>query len=215
MKSVHLKLTAEDGTEVGKIRGDFSDVDIGLLRNYARQLDRISDATLFVKGIPFITNMHWQAGSMMRFSCPAFTNQELHELLHVLRPVILSREPASFNNVMSLLGRAFQDKAFATHQKYIRHIFDDGELSMYMQVSLNDQKLLDDYLLRIWLNGTQYHTEQDKADAWTTLELALTAENAPAIVISQLNSRVKALFLLMADVALVIGQVGNDTEITL
>lgn len=205
MKTVCLKLTAEDGTQLTQIQGAFSDDVLKILQMYSGHMSRIREAGLIVRGMPFITRMEWQAGSMMKFTCPPFTNGELYELLHVLRPVILESEVASFKNVMALLGRTFKDRAFASHQKYIRRIFEDGELSMYMQFSLNDQKLLDDFLLRIWLNGTQYHTDQEKAEVWSKLEAGLTTETARAIVISQLHSRVKALFMLLHDVKLVIG----------
>lgn len=207
MKTVRLNLSAEDGSQVAEIEGAFSEVDLAMLRQYSGHLDRVRETGLIVRGMPFITNMNWQAGSMMKFICPPFTNGELYELLHVLRPVILDSEIASFQRVMALLGRAFKDKAFSGHQKYVRRIFEDGELSMYMQLSVNNQKLLDDFLLRVWLNGTQYHTDQEKAEAWAKLEATLTAENARAIVISQLHSRVKALFMLLRDVEMVIGPI--------
>jgi hypothetical protein len=208
MKTVHLKLAAEDGSSVAEIEGRFPEEDLKVLRMYSRHLARVRQAGLVVRGMPFITNMNWEAGSMMKFTCPPFADGELYELLHVLRPVVLATEIASFQKVMALLGRAFKDKAYAAHQKYVRRMFEDGELSMYMQFSVNNQKLLDDFLLRIWLNGTQYHTDQDKAEAWAKFEEAVTPENARAILISQLHSRVKSLFLLLHDVELVVGE--ND-----
>lgn len=205
MKIVRLKLTAEDGTFVAEIAGHFSDDDIKILQMYSGYMARVSQAALIVRGMPFITRMEWHAGSMMKFTCSSFTDAELYELLHVLRPLILESEVASFKNVMGLLGRGFKDKSFGGHQKYIRRIFEDGELSMYMQFTFNDQKILDNFLLHIWLNGTQYHTDQEKAEVWNKLETGFTSENARAIVISQLHSRVKALFMLQHDVELIIG----------
>jgi len=205
MKTVRLKLAGEEGAEVAKIEGRFSADDLALLRAYIAQMTRVRNTGLIVRGMPFISNMEWKAGSMMKFSCPPFTDGELYELLHVLRPAVLGNEAASFQNVMALLGRRFQDKAYAGHQKYIRRLFEDGELSMYMQFSIGDQKLLDQFLLHVWLNGTQYHTDEEKAAAWSHVERAVTPENARAIVISQLHSRVKALFMLLSEVELIVG----------
>lgn len=210
MKTVRLKLADEDGSPLGEIEGAFSDDDLRLLQIYRGHMARVREAGLITRGMPFISNIAWQAGSMMKFACPPFENGELYELLHVLRPVILESEAASFKNVMSLLGHAFKDKMFAGHQKYARRIFEDGELSMYMQFTFNDLKLLDNFLLRIWLNGTQYHTDQEKAEVWAKLETGLTTENARAIVISQLHSRVKGLFILLRDVDLIIGYVAVE-----
>ncbi len=126
MKTAFLKLIAEDGTQVARIEGAFSDGDLRILQMYAGLMARIREAGLIARGMPFITKMEWQPGSMMKFTCPPFTNGELYELLHVLRPVTLESEVASFKNVMAILGRAFKDKAFAAHQKYVRRIFKDG-----------------------------------------------------------------------------------------
>jgi hypothetical protein len=66
-------------------------------------------------------------------------------------------------------------------------------MSLYMQLTVNNQKLFSESLLKLWLNGTQYHTDEDKAQAWANLETSLGEPNAKAIVLSQLHSKVKAL----------------------
>lgn len=205
MKTVRLSLRNEDDSVAADVEGTFSEEDLSLLRQYARHMERVRATALIQRGMPFISNIEWHVGAPVTFTCPEYTNPELHELLHVLRPLILESEQASFHKVVGLLGRRFQDKTFAAQQKYFRRMFEDGELSMFMQVSLGGQPLLDDSLLRMWLNGTQYHTDADKAAAWEKLEAALTTDNARAIVISQLHSRAKALFLLEHTVNLIVG----------
>jgi hypothetical protein len=54
--------------------------------------------------------------------------------------------------------------------------------------------LFDDSTLKLWLYGEQYHTEEEKATAWKDLEISITAENARALVITQLQAKVKVLF---------------------
>jgi hypothetical protein len=205
MKTVRLKLRTKDDSVVAEIEGTFSPADLALLEQYAQHLQRVRDTTLLTRGMPSITNMSWNAGVPMTFACAQYSNAELYELLHVLRPVILESEAASFHKIQRLLGRAFRNKDYASHQKAIRRIFEDGELSLYMQVSIGGQPLLDDSLLKIWLNGTQYHTDAEKAAAWSSLEASLTTQNARAVVITQLQSRVKALMLLQHEVGFVLG----------
>jgi len=142
----------------------------------------------------------------MTFTCQPYTNAELYELLHVLRPVMLAEERASFERTLGLLGRRFKDKTFAQHQRSLKHIFEEGELSNYMQISVGDQKLLHNSVLRLWLNGTQYHTDQEKKDAWEKLEKSLNEDNARALAIELVHSRVKALFLLNHIVDLVLSK---------
>ncbi len=202
MKKVSFTLIGENGLLAEVVEAEFSDDDIVTLGEYMAQMGRVREAALIRRGMPFITNMEWNAGASMQFTCAEYSNGELYELLHVLRPLILESEAASFQKTLGLLGRRFQNRTYASHQKAVRRIFEDGELSLYMQVSVGGQKLLDQSMLHTWLNGTQYHTDAEKAADWKKLEASLTTENARAIVISQLHSRVKALFILEHEVGL-------------
>ncbi len=205
MKTVKLQLSDDTGSKFD-IEASFDAEDLALLASFRRFMRRIYDASLTKRGIPFVTNLNWEAGKGPTFTAPEFTNAELHELLHVLRPVILENEDASFQKVQALLGKKFKDKHFGEHLKALRHLFDHGELSRFMQISVGGQKLWDKSVLHTWLNGVQYHTDAEKAEAWQKLESTLTEDNARAVIISQIHSRVKALILLDHVVSLVLGE---------
>lgn len=203
LQNISLSLRNEEGHVVSIVEGAFSPDDLQMLNQYLVSMSRLRETALVKRGIPMISNMNWSSGNAMSFKCDEYSNAELYELLHVSRHLILESEPASFHKTLALLGRKFKDKTFASHQKYIRKMFEDGELSMYMQISIGGQNLLDESLLKTWLNGTQYHADTEKAAAWEQLESSLTTENARAIVSTQLHSRVKAMALLEHDVKLV------------
>jgi hypothetical protein len=154
--------------------------------------------------------MNWTAEGGIQIKCAPYENSELFELLHVLRPLILSEEIMSFEKIIALLRRRFASKKFSDYLRGIRNMFKDGELKAYMQITVGDQPLFDDSLLKIWLNGTQYHTDSEKAKAWKDIEASLGNENAKAIVMNQLNSKVKALFLLEHLVGLVCDKYANS-----
>jgi hypothetical protein len=166
---------------------------------------RVRGTALLKRGLPKITKMKWSCAGM-EFSCEPYTDSELFELLHVLRHVILSKETTSFEKVLALLGRRFKSREFGDHVKALRKLFKNGELSSYMKISFGGQSLFASSLLRMWLNGTQYHTDEKKAAAWAKLEWSLEAENARALVMNQLHSRVNALFLLEHIVNLVLSK---------
>lgn len=77
-----------------------------------------------------------------------------------------------------------------------------------MQISINNQPLLEDATLKLWLNGEQYHTDREKAEVWREIERGLTEENARALVITQLSSKVKALANLQYIAKLVLQREG-------
>jgi hypothetical protein len=203
LQNISLSLRNEEGHVVSIVKGEFTSDDFQMLNQYIASMSRLRETALVKRGIPMISNMSWSAGNAMSFTCDEYSNPELYELLHVSRHLILESEPASFHKTLALLGRKFADQTYKSHQKYIRKMFEDGELSMYMQISLGGQNLLDESLLKIWLNGTQYHGDTEKAAAWEQLESSLTTKNARAIVSTQLHSRVKAMALLEHDVKLI------------
>lgn len=195
MNNISLTLSDAEDKVAATVTGTFSEDDFVLIQKYVGAMARVRNTELLKQGLPAITNMKWSPVGM-EFSCEPYSDAQLFELLHVVRHVMLSQEPASFKKICALLGRRFADRNFGDHIKALRHLFENGELSSYMQISVGEQPLFDGSLLRMWLNGTQYHTDEEKALAWSKLEGSLTTENARALVMNQLHSRVKALFLL-------------------
>jgi hypothetical protein len=182
MKQIQLSLNDEVGQLVERITATFELGDLVLFRTFVELMSRVRTCTLLQRGMPAIGNIKWESGSNMTLTSGPYSDAELHELLHVLRPVILQTEASSFHNVAALLGRRFSNKNFGAHLKTLRAVFEHGELSMYMQISVGGQPLFDKSLLRLWLNGEQYHTDAEKAAAWHAIERTLNTENARALV---------------------------------
>lgn len=208
MLEVRLGLATKAGDPLETTTATFDETEIDLRRRYVEFVDRLRVTTLLQRGMPAITNMSWKLDEGMKWTCPPYENSELHELLHVLRPLILSKEATSFEHIAGLLGRKFDSDKFRRHLKLQRTIFEDGELRLYMQISLNDQPLLDDATLKLWLNGEQYHTDEEKAATWKEIEEGLTVENTRALVITQLQAKVKALFNVQYIASLILGKAG-------
>jgi hypothetical protein len=176
--------------------GQFSDQEMERLKSFVQFVARVRASTILQRGLPAITNMNWNANEGMKFSCPPVANAELYELLHVLRPLILQSEHCSFHNIASLFGARFESTLIRNQLKELRRFFEDGELSLYMQIRVGDTPLFSDRTLKLWLNSEEYHTDLDKAQAWKELEESLSIENTRALVISLIQSKVKALFRL-------------------
>jgi hypothetical protein len=206
MLEVRLGLRVEVDDPVETVSSSFNDSEIDILRRFSTFVDRVRETKLLQRGMPAITNIECKAGEEMKWTCPPYADAELHELLHVLRPLILSREVTSFERITGMLGKKFDSEKSRRHLKLQRTIFEDGELKLYMQISLNDHPLLDDATLKLWLNGEQYHTDDEKAATWREIEKALTVENTRALVITQLQAKVKALFNVQYIVSLILGK---------
>jgi hypothetical protein len=195
MKCLYLEVINEEGDVTDILKGKISDIELDLLNKYLRYLVRLKQCTLCQKGMPRITSITWSKNGAV-VEADEYKNSELFELLHLLRPLILKKEPASFSSVRAILSKAFKDKSFAKYLKSLQYMYDHGQLAAYMQWSVEGQPLFDDSLLRIWLNGTQYHTEEQKEQAWKALEAALCEKTARAVVMNQLCDKVNALLTL-------------------
>lgn len=197
VKLVPLQLS-EDSSVALTIAGDFSLEELDTLAQYVNLMRRIRACALLSRGMAGFGGMKFDnTGITIKSSSPSpCTDSELHDLLHVMRPVALEKERASFKNIRTILGRRLRSKEFAQFLKINKRIFRDGEMSLYMQVTIDTQKLFSESLLNTWLNGTQYHTYDSEAQAWSKLETSLGEANARALVVSQLHSKVKALMNL-------------------
>lgn len=204
MAPITLSLKSEGGVLVETIAGSFDVNDIGVLRKFVRAMSRVRNCALLKRGMPAISNISFAAESGIKLTCATYENSELHDLLHVLRPVILQEETASFQNVTGLLRKRFGSRRFSDHLKPVRAMFEDGELRSYMQITLGDQPFFDQSTLNLWLNAEQYHTDEEKAARWSEFEQSLNTENIRALVMSQLQSKVKALFHLEHIVGMVL-----------
>lgn len=183
-----------EGNPPLEVSASFTAEDLALLRQFVDLVRRVRESALLCRGMPSISALKFKAASGLSITCATYTNAELHELLHVLRPVILQDEHSNFQQIVALLRRKIPSPEVRAYLKLQKRVFSHGELNLYMQISIDGQPLFDESLLRIWLNGTQYHTDAEKAEAWKQLESTLTPRSGRALVMAQLHSRVVTLF---------------------
>ncbi|MCD0422891.1 hypothetical protein LOC51_37265 [Rubrivivax sp. JA1024] len=193
MKLVSLDLPhTEDSCVSLVIAGDFEPEELRILEQFGKLMNRLRTCNLLTRGMGGFCGLTFDMNGISIRSAPC-TDGELFELLHVMRPVTLEDERASFKNVTTILGRRLRSEELLQFIKVNKRIFRDGEMSLYMQVSVGSHKLFAESLLNVWLNGTQYHTDDDKARTWNELEASLGDSSARALVLTQLHSKVKAL----------------------
>lgn len=211
MNPITFALHDNDNNLIETISRTFETADLDILNKFVAAMARVRGSTLIKRGMPAITNISYTPEGGMQYTCAPYEDYELHELLHVLRPLILPGEDMSFGKVTALFCKRFANKQFNSKLQIWRSMFENGELSAYMQITVGNQSLLDYTSLQLWLNGTQYHTDDEKASAWKRIEASLGADNARAIVMNQLYSKVKALFLLENLVDLVHEKINQST----
>lgn len=193
MKNVHLELPANDeGFDIVDLVCDFAEHELELIRQYSTLTDRVRNCSLLQRGMSGFQGLTFDQGGLS-ITAGACTKPELHELLHVLRPVTLEKERASFSRVMKILEGRLGHESVLNFLRLNQHAFRHGEMSLFFQVSIGDKPLFAESLLRTWLNGTQYHTDASKAADWAALEASLGEPSAQAVVMTQLHGKVVAV----------------------
>ncbi|MBO2928417.1 hypothetical protein [Metapseudomonas otitidis] len=195
----------DDSGSMEVLTGSFSNEDIELLNLFVSNMERVLASRALQNGLPVISNIEWSKELGLLLTCESIDDSALHELLHVLRPLILQNERASFHQISALIVRRFADKGLNRTVKGLRHCFERGQLAAYMDVSVGGQSLFDDELFKIWLNGEQYHSDKNKARVWREFEMSLSSSNTRALVINQLNGRVAALCDLLNLINMALG----------
>ena len=192
MKTVHLELPAkehEDGFDVVDLVCDFAEHELKLIRQYSTLTDRVRTCSLLQRGISGFQGLTFDQGGLS-ITAGTCSKPELYELLHVLRPVTLEKERASFSKVMKILEGRLPHESVLHFLRLNQHAFQHGEMSLFFQVSIGDKPLFAESLLRTWLNGTQYHIDASKASDWAALEASLGEPSAQAVVMTQLHGKV-------------------------
>lgn len=62
-----------------------------------------------------------------------------------------------------------------------------------MQIKVNNVNLFSDRTFKSWLNGLQYHTDEEKRASWSQISSALTEPNVRAYLITQIHSKINAI----------------------
>lgn len=141
--------------------GTLSDEEVATLAAYIGYVDALDALCLIKSGFEFGISFKIEGGRTTFI--PRHPDPEsVLAVLHRLRPLVLSREHASFERVSGILGRAFGDAIFRAVLKVIRITYDSAEPDLPRLIS-NDVVLSSRATLFDWLNSYgEYHADQKK-----------------------------------------------------
>ncbi|MBS1154896.1 MAG: hypothetical protein H6R07_820 [Proteobacteria bacterium] len=196
MKTVRLRLSSEDESEIHTVEISFEEREVALLGKYVANCDRLQRAAIFAAGFPVVKNFTWTQTEGSKFNISPIDYGQVCELLHLARPFFLSKEDASFEKILEVFKGKSEGTALVRHLGYLRDSYDRGDYQPYFQISINETPLFDDATIKIWLNGAEYHQDKNKATVVAALEAALTTDVARGIFVSQLSGRIRATFML-------------------
>jgi hypothetical protein len=212
MDKVKLQVNAEDGSIKEEIELSFEEPELNLLRQFEANMNRLLGCELIKKGLPNITSFKWQEGEGFKFGYPKVEPRDVYELLHLARPLLLSREPASFERICTLFGKKVKGTSLTKDLKSVRYLYEKGEYQPYFQIKVNGVALFHETTLKNWLNGVEYHQDAEKRAQIKKLSKDLGEETARAIFMAQLSGKIKALYFLSKFVHLILKKYQQAAE---
>ena len=167
-----------------------------LLRKWLANCERLEKAALLNRPFPVLKQLKFTAEKGFAFEVTEFPVNEMHELLHLARPLFLSKEYASFEKTISVFGRKAKGKLLARYLKKLRNIYRDGHYKTYFQFSVDGNKIFDESYLKLWLNGVEYHQDSDKEAVIAELLQVFSEAELRALFAVQVSGRIDACFQL-------------------
>jgi hypothetical protein len=156
-------VTLETPTGLGRAEGEFAPGDVEILERYLAQVDQLLAVKGVREGLPCNLSMSFdmqKLGGNLTAHLP--DDDTLAAVLHRLRSLILQRETASFVNTCAVLGRNITDTSVRTILREKRELFENSDRAQTWVVKSNEVRINAENVLQDWLNGVEYHTDEER-----------------------------------------------------
>lgn len=176
------------------IKGSFTNEQVDTLRSFIQASDKLIGCKLVQEGALEPEGIEINSGEGIKIKTKQYTEESLFACLHLARPLILHREPWSYNVVSSLLGKAFCNSAeMKAELKGLRRLYENGQLSSYFDILIDDKSVFERSRFESWLNSVQYHKDDTKSAAYNELVSSFKVDGSEQIMLSLLNGKILAV----------------------
>jgi hypothetical protein len=196
MKTVKLGMSFDDPAEVFNLCGTFSTTDLGHLREYCHHATVLRQTKVIQEGYPKSINLIANPQPESQVDTEELDEEYISSFIHKLRPLILSKEPSSFEKVSGLIGRGFAHLAMKRHLKAVRKGFQSSRFSDFFQISVGDISIFDEETLNLWLNAFEFHQDPEKKAALEDALKTWSFEGLRRVFVSRLVEKAHAIFRL-------------------
>ena len=180
----------------------FSGDELRQLRLFLRHVEELKAAGVLQQGLACSTEMTATPDDVAwKVSMP--DRASLSVLLHHLRPLILQQEEANFLKTAKLVARRVEDSRLRGVIKNLRREYDGRNGQAMMKLEHNGKVLNSDEALFEWLNGFEYHRDEEKRQGIEAIR-AIPRDVVLAVLIGQLVDKVRAILGLEQFVAVLV-----------
>lgn len=225
MKKVFCVVAKNDNTCLEELVDlTFDDNDLVLFTLFTENFNRLKTSRMIENDkIPVLEKISASSEQYLEIVFSDFEYQDVYELLHLLRPFILDKEPASFKKIYSIFEKKAEKTPLTSVLESIKNQYDKGDYQPYFQLThieysfpddneikdLSDEEIIDlmfelesqessinlfdNTTLLKWLNGMEYHQDKEKQKNVKQLDKALGKKTMRGVFICQLAGKIRAI----------------------
>ena len=165
--AVAARLRQRDGTEISH-SCSFTPDEWERLEKFATYAEDLTHTTLLSTKGRLAFSLHVGQDGVRFEPTEIPDSHQVSELLHRMRPFVLTNEDTYFPRVRKILARRLDHPAFQTYLDRQKEIF-DGRRCQAMRVVSHGTLINSTETLDLWLNAYEYHRDDEKRTEFEAL----------------------------------------------
>lgn len=201
---IRIRREGESAEEVIPVH--FDDSGWELLERFVENVERLETAEMIQQRRNVNLNISFDDAAGLTTSVSLPPDREIREFLHLLRPIILEKEPASFIRTVSLLGKRLEDAHCRAFLSRVRQRFNSRLAQDLVRFEWKDTVLNSEATLRLWLNAYEYHNDAEKRERLDELHRIFPLEASRALFLSLLIEKAQASQMVAVFIEFLLGR---------
>jgi len=183
-----------DGNEVKVTEsGEFTDNEWNVLKSFHDEAKQMFQSEA-ISSMKSNIDMSWDRERGITDNSNLPSDDDLYSLLHRLRPFVLQNEPIHFYKVINILRKHFIQKESQAGLVFMKDLFSSKIFRSQVEIRFNNDTIINsDETLDKWLNGFQYHRDNQKIAQIREINELLPNNTMKGIFVHMLIDKGKAI----------------------
>jgi hypothetical protein len=189
-----VTLNSTETPEGLRAQGEFSDSETSVLQRFRAYADDLATAALLEPPLWTLSVVFGTGGAIEEHNLPP--RIKVRELLHLIRPLILTSEATSFYTVLSIVRQQLPAEPYQRMFERWKRRFSGKEQKEVMRWEVGGRLVNSEATLLLWLNAFEYHRDEDKRAIVADLGKTMSFELLEGIFLGLIMDKCEAIALL-------------------
>lgn len=177
-------------------RFDFDDAAERQLKGFLAEALRLESALRDMGGLPVTYRVRFQQGEPVIFDGEEPSEAQRAVFLHRMRPFVLQNEPYEFNLIRGVVARGSTGEWLQDRLRQMKELYTGRHMRSQASIGVGDLIVNSEAALQHWLNGFEYHRDEERAQALVEAHGSLSIDASRPIFIMMLREKANAVLHL-------------------